>query len=92
MEIERFIMSDTELAGFAGAYAREGETDILFDVRVDGRDLFAQVRAYDYAFKLIPLSRSTFIDPGDLEEATIESINGTMVMESGGSKYVRVSE
>ncbi len=91
-EIERFLMSDAELASFSGAYAREGETDILFDVRVSGRDLFAQVRAYDYAFTLIPLSKSIFIDPGGLEEATITSIDGTMVMESGGSKYARIPE
>ena len=92
MEIERFVMSDAELAGFSGAYAREGDTDILFDVSVNGRDLFAQVRAYDYAFTLIPLSRSTFIDPGDLEEARFEQVDGLWVMESGGSKYEQVEE
>lgn len=92
MEIERFLMSEAELTSFAGAYAREGESDILFDVSVDGRDLFAQVRAYDYAFKLIPLSRSTFIDPGDLEEASFEQVDGLWVMESGGAKYLQVEE
>ena len=91
-EIERFLMSQTELNRFAGAYKREGQTDILFDVRVDGSDLFAQVRSYDYAFKLIPLSASEFIDPGDLETATFESVDGAWVMESGGTKYVQVPE
>ncbi|MEO0467940.1 MAG: serine hydrolase domain-containing protein [Pseudomonadota bacterium] len=91
-EIERFIMSEAELTSFAGAYAREGETDILFDVRVDGPDLFAQVRAYDYAFKLIPLSKSTFIDPGDLEEASFEQVDGLWIMESGETKYQQIEE
>ena len=92
MEVERFFMSDTELASFAGPYVREGQADILFDVTVDGLDLFAQVRAYDYTFKLIPLSATEFIDPGDLEKARFEKVDGFWVMESGETKYLQVEE
>lgn len=92
MEIERFIMSATELSGFAGAYVQEGETEILFDVTVNGLDLLAQVRAYDYAFTLVPLSKLEFIDPGDLETASFEQVDGSWVLESGGAKYLQVEE
>ncbi|MEO0607433.1 MAG: serine hydrolase domain-containing protein [Pseudomonadota bacterium] len=91
-EIERFIMSATELSGFTGAYVREGETEILFDVTVNGLDLLAQVRAYDFVFELIPLTKQEFIDPGDLQTARFEQVDGMWVMESGGAKFLQVEE
>ena len=92
MEVTRFNLSQTELEAFAGAYVREGETDVLFDVSVEGSDLFAQVRSFDYTFKLIPLSPTEFIDPGDLEKATFTQTDGVWVMSSGQSNYIQVEE
>ncbi|MEM9178531.1 MAG: serine hydrolase domain-containing protein [Pseudomonadota bacterium] len=92
LEVDRYKMSATELTSFAGPYVREGETDILFDIAVSGADLAAQVRAYDYRFKLIPLSTNEFIDPGDLERATMEKVDDLWVMETGGAKYIQVRE
>ncbi len=92
LEIDRHPMSPDQLADFVGAYTREGETDILFDVAVSGQDLKAQVRNYDYRFMLIPLSETEFIDPGDLEKATMTKVDGLWIMDSGGSKYFQVVE
>lgn len=92
LEVDRFELSPASLADYVGAYRRDGETDILFDIFVSGKDLRAQVRAYDYAFTLIPLSETEFIDPGDLERANLSKVDGSWVMESGGTKYVQAQE
>ncbi|MEL7054844.1 MAG: serine hydrolase domain-containing protein [Pseudomonadota bacterium] len=92
LEVDRYEMSEAELSSFAGPYVRDGETDVLFDVSVSGRDLSAEVRAFDYRFKLIPLSDREFIDPGDLERAYMEQVDGLWVMDTGGSKYLQVRE
>ncbi|MEO1322169.1 MAG: serine hydrolase domain-containing protein [Pseudomonadota bacterium] len=92
LELDRYEMSPAELSSFAGPYLREGETDILFDITVSGQDLLADVRTFDYRFKLIPLSKSEFIDPGDLERAYMEQVDGLWVMDTGGSRYLQVRE
>ena len=92
LEVDRFELSEAELSSFAGPYVRDGETDILFDISVSGQDLSADVRAFDYRFKLIPLSDREFIDPGDLERAYMEQVDGLWVMDTGGSKYLQVRE
>ena len=41
---------------------------------------------------MIPLSATEFIDPGDLEKARFEKVDGLWVMESGETKYLQVEE
>lgn len=92
LEVDRYPLSEDQLSDFVGGYTRKGETNILFDISVSGQDLFAQVRDFDYRFRLIPLSETEFIDPGDLEKASMTKVDGLWVMDTGGSKYLQAAE
>lgn len=88
--VERFAMSTDALGEFTGTFALEGTTAPRFEIKVDGRELEgAQVSGP--TFRLIPIASTTFIDPGDGTEVLFREVEGRLIAETGGRRFVRIA-